>query len=380
MSTESPAALAGQDQVATLPTVSPIAQPVVAGNDDPLAAFSDERADEMPVATAPRPWRPPVVRLKVESRVLVGGLLILGVALSTVAVTRRYTSAAPPPPPSGGLAVDTKPAGIKVVIDGQERGLTPLNLRLAAGTHEMALLNDSERHVVPLNVVAGRDVSQYFEFAAPAPVRDTGAVSLTSDETGRVTIDGKARGTTPLVVSDLPVGDHSVTVTSESGKAERTVRIEPGATASVAFSFAKASGPAAGWLTVSSPFDVQVFEAGVMVALSGAKVMLPAGRHELQLVNTTLGYEESRRLEISAGKAAAVAIEAPKTTISVNARPWAEVFVDGASVGQTPLSNVSVAIGPHAVVFRHPQLGEQRQTLMATTKGPNRISIDMTKR
>ncbi len=43
-------------------------------------------------------------------------------------------------------------------------------------------------------------------------------------------------------------------------------------------------------------------------------------------------------------------------TIQINARPWAQVYVQGPqrrSLGQTPLSDVKVAIG-NALVFENP--------------------------
>ena len=63
----------------------------------------------------------------------------------------------------------------------------------------------------------------------------------------------------------------------------------------------------------------------------------------------------------------------------MNARPWAEVMVDGTSIGQTPIANLQVGVGPHELVFRHPQLGERKQTVVVTAKGPNRIAMDFTK-
>ena len=63
----------------------------------------------------------------------------------------------------------------------------------------------------------------------------------------------------------------------------------------------------------------------------------------------------------------------------MNARPWAEVLLDGATVGETPLANLLIAIGSHELVFRHPQFAERRQTIVVTAKGPNRIAADLTK-
>ena len=66
-------------------------------------------------------------------------------------------------------------------------------------------------------------------------------------------------------------------------------------------------------------------------------------------------------------------------SISVNARPWADVFLDGDNVGQTPIANLPVSIGSHEMVFRHPQLGERKQTVSVSVNGPNRIAVDLTK-
>jgi hypothetical protein len=65
--------------------------------------------------------------------------------------------------------------------------------------------------------------------------------------------------------------------------------------------------------------------------------------------------------------------------LSANARPWADVWIDGNDVGQTPIANLAVPIGTHQVIFRHPQFGERRQTIVVTTNGPNRIAMDLSK-
>jgi len=47
--------------------------------------------------------------------------------------------------------------------------------------------------------------------------------------------------------------------------------------------------------------------------------------------------------------------------------------------GMLALFGFQVAIGTHEMVFRHPQLGERRQSVTVTAKGPNRIAADLTK-
>ena len=63
--------------------------------------------------------------------------------------------------------------------------------------------------------------------------------------------------------------------------------------------------------------------------------------------------------------------------VNLNAAPWAEVWIDGRRVGETPIGNLSVSIGPHEVVFKHPQLGEKRQAISVTLGAPLRVSVDM---
>ena len=45
--------------------------------------------------------------------------------------------------------------------------------------------------------------------------------------------------------------------------------------------------------------------------------------------------------------------------LNLNAIPWADVWVDGVYVGQTPLGNVRLRAGRHRVRFSHPELGER---------------------
>ncbi len=46
--------------------------------------------------------------------------------------------------------------------------------------------------------------------------------------------------------------------------------------------------------------------------------------------------------------------------LQVTARLWAEVFIDGLFIGQTPLNKVDLPVGRHQVTLRHPDLGEKR--------------------
>lgn len=284
-------------------------------------------------------------------------------------------------PRTGKVTLETQPVGSEVVVDGERRGTTPLTLAMAPGAHTITIRHADDVRVLPLTIVAGAEVTQYFEMKAQ-PVEQFGRLSVITEPPGaKVAIDGHPRGVSPLVLTDLSADEHTVTVAGDGVSAERRIVVTPAATASVIFSLpSKAAGPLGGWVSVSSPFDVEVLEDNDVVGSSRtSRIMLAAGRHDLVLANRGVGYQEARRVDVAAGKTTTIRVEAPQASVSVNARPWAEVLVDGASIGQTPIANVLVAVGAHEIVFRNPQLAERKQTFLVTAKGPNRIAADLTK-
>ena len=110
-----------------------------------------------------------------------------------------------------------------------------------------------------------------------------------------------------------------------------------------------------GWIAITAPADLQVYEGGRLVGSSRTdRIMVAVGRHELEIVNETLGYRAVRTVDVAPGLVAAVKPDWPKGSLAVNALPWAEVSIDGERVGETPIGSVAVPIGTHEIVFRHP--------------------------
>ncbi len=107
--------------------------------------------------------------------------------------------------------------------------------------------------------------------------------------------------------------------------------------------------------------------------------MLSAGHHDLVLKNTTLGFETKASVDIQAGKTLTTPIVVPNGSLSVNALPWATVLLDGKEIGTTPIANLDVPLGSHELVFRHPQLGERKQTVVVTARAPVRVVQDLRK-
>jgi hypothetical protein len=315
-------------------------------------------------------------------RWVVGGLATAGVVAVGIAVVPPLLVASRAATPQlGKLSVDSRPSGTQIFVDGVRAGVTPLSVALTPGQHSMVLRRGADQKTVPLTIVRGVELSQYFEFAPVAAAPSSGNLAVTTDPAAaRIRVDGHPSGTAPILVPDLPPGEHTVSVATDAGWIERKVNIEAGTTASVAFSLPRTAAPDAGWVSVSAPFDVQVFQDNELVGSNAvSKIMMSAGRHDIRLVSKSLGYDDTRHVTVTGGKAVAIRIDPPHATVSVNAKPWADVIVDGAAVGQTPLSNLIIGIGTHEVVFRHPKLGERRETVVVALNRANRISADLTK-
>lgn len=305
---------------------------------------------------------------------------LIAVAGAGVTAARRY--AAPSAAASDGtLIMSTNPPGAKLFVDGVERGVTPLTVTLNSGPHAIEVRGDGPARLMPITMIAGAQMSQYIEL--PRTASTSGQLQVRTDPAGaRVSVDGAPRGTSPVTVADLPPGEHAVLVESDRGTVKQIVAVEAGVTASLMVPLGTPDGgPVSGWIAVTAPADVQLFENNRLIGTSQSdRLMVSAGRHDVEIVNETLGYRAARTVQVAPGKVTPIKIEFPKGTIALNALPWAEVWVDGEKVGDTPIGNLSLAIGPHDIVFRHPNLGEQRHAAMVTLTSPTRLSVDLRKK
>ncbi len=355
------------------------------------AAFSELGA----ARSARDAWR----WLQAQPAVLIVGVMAIAALVAgiyAVAATRRVPerSSVPGPSPaveSGSATIASNPAGASVTIDGVLHGRTPIKLELPLGQHALELQLGSATRSIPLTVEPGVTVAQFADLTpavpsqaptqrapAPAPEVKPGRLEITSDPPGAIVrVDGTLRGNTPLVLTDLVDGDHRVVVGSGDEAIARRVRVAAGATASVMVSIREPAA-SAGWVSIAAPFELQIFEEGRLIGTSAAEqLMLPTGTHQLELVNESIAFRTTLAATVVADRTATIPVPVPDGRLSVNALPWAEVFLDGRSLGTTPLANLPVPIGRHEIIWRHPQLGERKQTITVTTRGPERIGVDL---
>ena len=360
-------------------------EPIVSMKKDP-----DMPRIEKPEPVSTKETVAPVVREAARARsgrpvwqspwAIAAVLVLIAVTTGVTILGRKSATPAAVPASTGTLEIGTNPDGVAVIIDGSSRGNTPLTVTLPPGAHVVELVTETDRRTVPVTMKAGTHMSHFIEMPkTPAGVGDL--MVRTDPAKAMVTVDGKQYGRSPVTVKGLAAGTHKVSLENEFGAFNDNVVIEAGATASLVVPMTKpqaAGANVSGWIAIAAPADLQVFEGGRLVGSSRSdRIMVAVGRHDLEMVNEALGYRATKTVDVGAGQVATVRPDWPKGTLALNALPWAEVSIDGERAGETPIGSVSVPIGTHEIVFRHPDLGERRTTTTVTTGAPTRVSMDM---
>jgi PEGA domain len=310
---------------------------------------------------------------------IAAGLLATLATTGALYAARNRFSPATVPVTTGSMTVNTNPPGAMVEVDGTSRGQTPITLSLAAGKHTLVVHGGGEPRTIPITIAAGAQLSQYIDLPK---VASAGQLTVRTEPAGaRISVDGLPLGKTPVTL-ELAPGQHSVTLESDLGSVTQTVNIEAGVPASLVVPLGATPGAVlSGWVSVNSPVVLELYEQGRLLGTSGIdRIMLPAGKHEIELANAALAYRETRTVQVAGGRVSSINVVLPKGMMSLNAVPWATVLVDGENIGDTPIGNHAIAIGPHEVVFRNPQLGEQRRVITVTLQTPVRLSVDMAKK
>jgi hypothetical protein len=342
---------------------------------------SDEESDIAPAHTSP--WAAARESASNRPRMIAAAVVVVALMSGGVFAARRYFSApATTVPVTGTVVVNTDPAGAAVVIDGEAHGATPVTATLKTGPHTIELsTKDGVRRTMTVNVAANQQLSQFIEM--PKAAAGTGDLQVRTDPPGaRVVVDGQTRGTSPVTVKDLAPGSHVVVLSNDLGSVNEDVTIQPGAAASLVVPMKTPQGaPVSGWISITAPAELQIFENDRLLGTSRTdRIMVAAGRHDIEVSNEALGFRTTQSIQVTPGQVARLKPDWPMGTIAINAAPWANVTLDGKDLGETPVGNTSVAIGTHEVIFRHPQLGEQRMTATVTANAPARLSVDMRKK
>ena len=257
-----------------------------------------------------------------------------------------------PLPKRAALSVDSEPNGALVLVDGKERGRTPLVTAMSPGRHEILLQKPGRRDVgTEIEMPADQDLSVRLDLA-PAD-RSGSRLTVTSTPRGAVvSVDGAEVGITPWSAETRP-GRHGVVIAMAGFlKDERTVQIHMDRDTVVDFAPRRAAGPATLHVETEPPATLRV--DGKELGETPLTAEVPPGEHQLEV--TLDGYKTvAQQVTVDAGQGVSVRVPLQRAQlqdpplIAVSSDPaGAQIYLDQKLVGATPV-RVRTTPGPHEV-------------------------------
>jgi hypothetical protein len=263
---------------------------------------------------------------------------------------------------AGSIRVTSSPSGSAIYLNGNYRGVTPLTIKdLTPGTYSVeADYSGYQSDVSTVTVRAGQQSSVQFTLT---PVQQYGSVKVTSSPSGAyVYMDGVYKGRTPLTLSSISAKNHNIEL-DLSGYYDwkTTVSVTSGVTRYVDARLTAVPSATTGAIdVVSYPAGADIFlddkyqgktpSAGAFTISNVA-----VGSHTIRIALS--GYQDYTTSVAVSGAttsyvSAALQPGQPTSTgsIAVTSSPsGAEIYIDNAYKGITPLTVDGVAAGTHAV-------------------------------
>ncbi|XYH92364.1 PEGA domain-containing protein [Sorangium sp. So ce1128] len=254
-----------------------------------------------------------------------------------------------------GLKVSGSQPGVKVLVDGVEKGTLPVEVSVTPGEHKIRLDGGERYEPVEQTVEVGQ-----------GQMKDLGTIALKVLK-GQLTLDLSTSGASVKLVNakgtekKLPDSawkkppvkvdvnpsegwkvvatkkgytDFSQAVSFEDGQAEKTIRI------------------ALDEVSKSEP---------VAAAADPAPAPAPAAPKADPVAVAPKADPVAAAPKADAPAAPAAAAGA--ATLNINSIPVSKVVLDGRPLGSTPKVGVSVPAGSHTVTFIHPDLGKKSVTV-----------------
>jgi serine/threonine-protein kinase len=340
------------------------------------------------VAPAPaEPWAPPPRRAR-------RGRMVLGVLALLAAVGAGFWYLERSEPGSLMLAVSSVgPAplsGLELYLDGDLAcRASPCDIaQLSSGTHFVRAKADGYPTTADQAVIILARQQAHHDIILARPPANARINIVTHVPGFQVRVDGTERGFSPVELTDLTVGEHTLELSKEDfASVQQQFVVERDGDRTV--------GPVATELLVGTlevtaapgSEDAEVRLNGELVALPLERELDARQKHDLTADKPgSDGYKQAIafdadnptvRLRIDLGRGSTKPDAVPphssevrdpspnapaaagQARLNFNSIPSSTVVLDGRPLGQTPVMGVAVSAGAHNVVFVHPERGRK---------------------
>ena len=309
-----------------------------------------------------------------------------------------YVSATltPTPPATGSISASSSPSGARIYVDGSYKGRTPETItHVSPGSHAVKLKRDGYYDwSTRIDVTAG-STSYVSASLTPIPYPTVGFISVSSSPSGAyIHLDGSYKGTTPKTITHISPGSHTIEL-EHSGYYDwtSTVRVKAGSTSYISTSLTPNPSPTTGFISVtSSPSGANIYLDGAYQGRTSASeafiiVAIAPGHHTVSL--DLSGYQHwETGVDVTVGGTSHVSASLvpsspppPSTTgtISVSSSPsGANVYMDNAYKGITPLTITDVSSGTHTIEVKLEGYQDWSTSVQVTAGGTASVPASLT--
>jgi len=277
------------------------------------------------------------------------------------------------------LDVRTSPPGAVIEVDGQRaEGVTPMRLRLQPGEHLVVASKEGSLETRASVTVRPGAVTPLDLVLRPL----TGLVLIESlPAEAEVSVDGAFRGKTPLLLTDLPAGEHRFVVKREGYETKESVLVIADRQPKLLSMELKSLLTAI--KVLSTPEKAKVYLDGSYVGESPQSIQnVLAGRHQIRVEMD--GYEQFQQdVEVKGKEEYTVnaPLQVKFATLKVDTEPsGGEVWLNGDARGKAPVTLGPLHEGEYTIkVTKHGFDPIERK--VALKKGENQeITIPFVKR
>ena len=252
---------------------------------------------------------------------------------------------------TGSVNIEGDPSEIRVLFDGNDVGMTPVNLTgIKIGIYDVEL--QKEGYVSckkTLKVKAGKK-----KYLTAKLIEMTGSVNINSKPVNAtVCVDGKKIGNTPASITDLPAGKYQLEVKMDGYELwSDSVNINSGKESAVTANLQIKPGLVS---IISEPPNAIVFIDNKEVG-STPKIITDLSYEEHLVEVRMVGYEvwsDSINVELGIELNVRAELQMIAGSVSINSEPTnAMILIDSKKAGATPTRLTDILPGKHNVEIR----------------------------
>ncbi len=284
----------------------------------------------------------------------------------------------------GTLLVSSDAAGAEVWVDGQRRDTVPAVIAdLIEGDHVVEVRKDPlQPYRQTVKVLGNQQVKVDARFAD----KMGGSLRVVSSTVGgEVFLDGESKGPPNTSIDNVRAGQHIVELRAKGFQSQTIeVQIVAGEQRVAKLELVQ-GGPdspidgVARLRVVTMVPDAEVFIDGASAGKAPVdRKDLAPGKHFV-VVRKTGFADWQREVDLESGKAVALTAELSASgSVKVLANVPAEVFIDGVSVGKTPLTLNNVQVGEHLVEVKRSGYLDAKQQLRVEGGDQKVLSAELT--